>query len=114
MEDREFLQEFSQTLKRARLRSMNSGQVVIFRINGPERVFDFEYPPQTPIPPNVDIFADRLEQDPETQDHIILFYPDGSISSGSNMDIVFDHTRTFRVSMHPILGTVEVSREESR
>lgn len=106
MEDREFLQDFTQTLKWGRLRAMNSGQMVVFRINGRERVYDIDLPPQRPIPPNVDIYADQLEQDPETLDHVILFYPDGSLSGG-DMEITFDKERAFHISIHPILGTIE-------
>lgn len=106
MEDREFLQDFTQTPKWGRLRAMNSGQVVVFRINGPDRVYDIDDPPRRPIPPNVDIYADQLEQDPVTLDHIILFYPDGSLS-GSDMEISFDKERAFHIAIHPIIGSIE-------
>jgi prepilin-type N-terminal cleavage/methylation domain-containing protein len=110
MEDREFIQEFVQTLRRARLRSMNTGDVVVFRIRGSDRVYGFEDP--LPIPENVDLFAERLDQDPSTGDNVILFFPDGSIS-GSNLDITFDQLRTFRIIVHPIFGTVEFFRLET-
>jgi len=64
MEDREFLQEFVQTLKRGRLVAMNSGGLMAFRIRPSERLFGIENPPSRPIPDYVDIYADHLERDP--------------------------------------------------
>jgi general secretion pathway protein H len=113
MEDREFLQEFVQTLKRARLRAMNSGGIVAFRIRGSERAYDLASPPRKPIPPNVDIDADFLETDPETKDNLILFFPDGSMS-GSDLEITFDQARTFHIAINPLFGTVHVIKVESR
>lgn len=112
MEDREFLQEFVQTLKRARLIAMNSGEIIVFRVRGSERLYDLKDPPERPIPLNVDIYADHLEKDPVTDDHIILFYPDGSLS-GSDVQVVFDQQRSFHVSIHPITGEVQLSRATS-
>ncbi len=113
MEDREFLQEFVQTLKRARLRAMNSGGIVAFRIRGSERVYDLALPPRKPIPDNVDIDANFLETDPETKDSLILFFPDGSMS-GSDLEITFDQDRTFHLAINPLFGTVHVYKVESR
>jgi general secretion pathway protein H len=113
MEDREFLQEFVQTLKRARLRAMNSGTLVAFRIRGSERLYDLTLPPMKPIPSNVDINAESLETDPETKDSLILFFPDGSMS-GSDLQITFDQARSFYISINPLFGTVRVSQVEPR
>jgi general secretion pathway protein H len=107
MEDREFLQEFVQTLKRARLRAMNSGEIVAFRIRGSERLYDLVLPPQKPIPSNVDIDADFLETDPETKDGLILFFSDGSMS-GSDLKITFNQERSFHIAINPLLGTIRV------
>jgi general secretion pathway protein H len=107
MEDREFLQEFVQTLKRARLRAMNSGAIVAFRIRGAERLYDLAFPPQKPIPSNVDIDANFLETDPETKDSLILFFPDGSMS-GSDLKITFNQDRSFHIAINPLIGTVHV------
>ncbi len=111
MEDREFLQEFVQTLRSARLIAMNSGAVVVFRLRGSERAYGIRVPPEKPVPLNVDIFADNLERDPLTNDHVILFYPDGSLS-GRDIQMVFDQQRSFFISIHPITGVVQVSRRE--
>jgi general secretion pathway protein H len=113
IEDRDFLQEFVTTLKRARLIAMNSGGIVAFRIRGTERLYDLQLPPTKPIPANVDIYADNLPTDPETQDHMILFYPDGSLV-GNDVEIVFDHQRSFLISIHPLFGSVHWSRAEPR
>ncbi len=113
MEDREFLQEFVETIKRARLRAMSSGRITAFRINGAERLYDLAVPLSRPIPPNVDIYSDRLEQDTDTGDHMMIFYPDGSLI-GSDVEITFDRQRTFRISIHPILGTVRLSQVNTR
>jgi general secretion pathway protein H len=113
MEDHEFLQEFVQTLKRARLRAMNSGQIVAFRIRGSERTYDLVLPPGKPIPANVDIDADFLETDPETKDNLILFFPDGSMS-GSDLEITFDQARTFHIAINPLFGTVHAYKVEPR
>ncbi len=113
MEDREFLLEFVQTLRRARLVAMNSGEVTAFRIRSGERLYDFGLPLRRPIPENVDIYADNLERDPETGDHLVLFYPDGSLV-GNDMELVFDKVRSFRISIHPLFGTVRWSVVEGR
>jgi len=113
MADREFLQEFSQTLRRARLQAMNTGEVTAFRIRGSERLYDLKNPPEKPIPENADIYADNLERDPRTSDSLVLFYPDGSLI-GDDIEVVFDKKRTFRISIHPLFGTVKLSQLESR
>lgn len=113
MEDRDFLQEFVQTLKRGRLIAMNSGQVVLFRIRPPERVYGLDPGAVRPIPENVDIYSDHLQRDPETQDRLVVFYPDGSLSGG-DMDVVFDKQRAFLIAIHPLVGSIRVSRIESR
>jgi len=113
MEDREFLQEFTQTLRRARLLAMNTGEVTAFRIRGSARLYDLKSPPEKPIPKNVDIYADDLEQDPKTADRLLIFFPDGSLS-GNDVEVVFDKTRTFRVSIHPLFGTIRLAKVESR
>jgi hypothetical protein len=113
MEDREFLQEFVQTLRRARLQAMNKGEVIAFRIRGGERLYDLKAPPEKPIPKNVDIYADNLEEDPQTGDRLILFYPDGSLV-GNDVEIVFDKNRTFRIAIHPLFGMVKLTKAESR
>ncbi len=108
MEDREFLQEFTQVLRSSRLYAMNSNQVVAFRLNGEERAYGKSRPPSNSIPQNVDIFADGLDRDPESGDFMILFYPDGSMT-GTDLEIVFDGERIFRIHIHPLFGTVEVA-----
>ncbi|MGV8073655.1 MAG: Tfp pilus assembly protein FimT/FimU [Syntrophobacteraceae bacterium] len=106
IENKEFLQEFVQTIKRARLFAMNSGDIVPFRIRSSERLYDVAFPPQKVIPENVDIYADNLERDPETGDHLIFFYPDGSLV-GNDIEIVFDKGQTYHISIHPLFGTVQ-------
>ena len=113
MEDREFLLDFVQTLRRARLVAMNSGEVTAFRIRSGERLYDLELPPKRPIPENADIYADKLQRDPDTGDYLVLFYPDGSLV-GNDMELVFDKVRSFRISIHPIFGTVRWSVVEGR
>ncbi len=112
MEDREFLQEFTDTLRSARLRAMNSGRVTAFRIRGSEHLYDLEAPPRKVIPPNVDIYADHLERDPDTGDHLLVYYPDGSMS-GNDIEVDFDQQRRFGIYIHPLFGTVVVSRKGS-
>jgi len=112
LEDRDFLQEFVNTLKSGRLFAMNSGEVVIFRIRGSERVYGLDEP-QKPIPITVDIFADHLETDPETKDSLIIFFPDGSLSGG-DIEVVFDQVRTYRISINPLFGSVQCYRVGSR
>ncbi len=112
IEDSEFLQDFTETLKRARLFAISSGRPVAFRLNGSERVYDFENPPRRPIPLNAEVFAEHLEKDPETGDFYSTFYPDGSLV-GTEFEIVFDHVRVFRISIHPLFGLVKVTRVQS-
>ncbi len=113
MEDREFLQEFVHTLKRGRLIAMNSGEMVAFRIRPSERLFGIENPLSRPIPDHVDIYADHLERDPQTQDHLVVFYPDGSLSGG-DIEVVFDRERAFLISIHPLVGSIRVNAVERR
>lgn len=113
MGDREFLQTFVQTIRRGRLQAMNSGKIVDFRIRSADRLYGLQLPPEKPIPSNVDIYADNLEVDPKTQDHLIVFYPDGSLI-GSDLEIVFDKTRSFRISINPLLGTVKWSKGKTQ
>lgn len=113
MEAQEFMQEFTGMLRSGRLRSMNSGEVVAFRISGAERSFGFEIPPERPIPPNVDMYADGLQEDFQTGDKLILFYPDGSLS-GTDIEVVFDKQLAYRVSIHPITGNMRVFPVENR
>ncbi len=107
MEEREFLQTLVQTLKRAHIRAMSSGKTEIFRIRGSERRYGLELPPSHSIPENVDVYSDKLERDPETQDRIILFYADGS-ASDNDLKIVFDRQRSFLITIHPLSATIRV------
>jgi hypothetical protein len=112
MGDRQFVQEFVQTIERARLLAMNEGEVVTFRIRDSQRLFGIGLQPRQAIPFNVDIYADHLEQDPDTGDHMVLFFPDGSMI-GSDMELVFDHVRTYRISINPLVGTVKWAQVQS-
>ncbi len=109
IEDSDFLQLFTETIQRARLRAMNSGESVVFRLNGKARVFGLASPPEESIPLNVEIFSEHLQQDPETGDFLIIFYPDGSLE-GNDIEVTFDHKRNFRIAIHPIFGTVKLVR----
>jgi general secretion pathway protein H len=113
IQEREFVQDFVETLRRARLIAMNSGEPVPFRINGNERRYGIEYPLGRPIPENVDVYADRLERDPDTGDFVILFFPDGSLSGG-DVELNFDHKKGYLVHIHPLFGTVEVEKVDGR
>ena len=112
MEEREFLQNLVQTLKRAHIRAMSSGQTEIFRIRGSERRYGLDRPPTQLIPENVDIYSDILEQDPETGDRIVVFYSDGSVSD-NDLKVVFDQQRTFFIFIHPISATIRVVERKS-
>ncbi|MCE5332956.1 MAG: type II secretion system GspH family protein [Desulfobacteraceae bacterium] len=113
IEDSDFLQEFSETIRRARLVAISSGRPAVFRLNGSERVYDIANPPRKPIPLNVEVFSDHLEKDRRTGDFLMTFYPDGSLV-GDDIDVVFDHQRVFRVFIHPLFGSVRVVRLEKR
>jgi general secretion pathway protein H len=107
MEEREFLQQLVQTLKRAQIRAMSGGEATLFRISGAERAFGLESPPLQSIPENVDIYSDLLERDPLTFDRIMVFYPDGSVSD-NDLKITFDKQRSYRIFVHPISGTIRL------
>ncbi len=114
MEEREFLQDFGHTLRKARIYAMNSGRVVFFRIRGGgDRVYGLEEPPGNTIPANVDVYAEHLEVDPDTGDHIVIFYPDGS-PSGGDIEVVFNKKRSYRMSIHPLTGDMRWIRLKSR
>ncbi len=105
LEEREFMQEFSRTVRRARLQAMEEGGVAVFRIRPKDRTYGLENPPESPIPANVDIYSDQLREDSATGDGILIFYPDGS-PSASEIDVTFDHDRVFYLNIHPLTGTV--------
>jgi type II secretory pathway pseudopilin PulG len=109
VEDHDFLREFTETIKRSRLWAMNAGHPVAFRLNGTARVYGFEDPPRQPIPLNVEVFSEHLQQDPESGDFLIVFYQDGSLV-GNDVELIFDHERKYRVSIHPLFGTVSLAR----
>jgi general secretion pathway protein H len=111
VEDKEFLREFTETLKRSRLWAMNSGHPVAFRLNGNTRVYGFENPPANPIPLNVEVFSEHLQQDKKTGDFLIIFHPDGSLV-GNDVEVIFDHERKYRISIHPLFGTVVLARRQ--
>lgn len=109
LQDSDFLQQFTGAIQRARLLAMNTGLPVSFRLNGTTRLYGSENPPTHPIPLNVEIFAKHLDQDPNTGDFIITFYPDGSLV-GDNLQVVFNHQRTYDILINPLFGTVSVKR----
>jgi hypothetical protein len=110
IQDSDFLEQFTGSLQRSRLFAMNSGMPVSFRLNGDKRVYGSQSPPVHPIPLNVEIFAKNLEEDPRSGDFIITFYPDGSLV-GDNLEVVFDHSRTYDVLIDPLFGTVGVKKK---
>lgn len=109
IQDNDFLERFTDSIQESRLFAMNSGLPVSFRLNGTSRVYGSENPPAHPIPLNVEIFAENLEQDPKTGDFLITFYPDGSLV-GDDLDVVFDNARAYDVLINPLFGTVRVER----
>lgn len=111
IEDKDFLREFTETIKRSRLWAMNSGHPVAFRLNGIARVYGFENPPVRPIPLNVEVFSEHLQQDQKTGDFLIIFHPDGSLV-GNDVEVIFDHERKYRIFIHPLFGTVALARRE--
>lgn len=108
-EDSDFLQQFTESIQRSRLFAMNCGRPIAFRLNGAERIFGSDNPPRQPIPLNAEIFSDNLEMEPETGDFLIIFHPDGSLV-GNDLEVVFDHERTYHIYIHPLFGTVSLER----
>jgi prepilin-type N-terminal cleavage/methylation domain-containing protein len=111
VEDNDFLREFTETIKRSRLWAMNSGHPVEFRLNGVARVYGFENPPIKPIPLNVEVFSEHLQQDRKSGDFLIIFHPDGSLI-GNDVEVNFDHQRKYHIFIHPLFGTVSLARRE--
>ncbi len=109
IEDRDFLQQFTESIQRSRLFAMNCGRPIAFRLNGTTRVYGFENPPRHSIPLDAEIFSENLQQEPETGDFLIIFYPDGSLV-GNDFEVVFDHVRTYHVYIHPLFGTLSMER----
>jgi prepilin-type N-terminal cleavage/methylation domain-containing protein len=109
IEDSDFLQEFTETIQRTRLFAMNCGHPISFRLNGSARVYGFENPPRQPIPINANIRSENLQQDPETGDFIVVFYPDGSLV-GNDFEVIFDQERTYHIYINPLFGTVSLER----
>ena len=109
IEDSAFLQEFTETIKRARLFAMNCGHPIAFRLNGTTRVYGFENPPGRAIPLNAEVRSENLQKERETGDFLIVFHPDGSLV-GNDFEVIFDRERTYHISIHPLFGTVSLQR----
>ena len=109
IEDRDFLQKFTETIKRSRLFAMNCGHPVAFRLNGAARLYGFQDP--QPIPLNVEIFSENLQKDPESGDFVIIFHPDGSFE-GNDLEVTCDHERTYHIYINPLFGTVSLERKK--
>jgi general secretion pathway protein H len=109
IEDSDFLQQFTESIDRSRLFAMNCGRPVAFRLNGATRVYGSENPPGHYIPLNAEISSENLQKEPETGDFLIVFHPDGSLV-GNDFEVVFDHERTYHISIHPLFGTVSLNR----
>ncbi len=105
MNERQFLQTLVQTLRSARLRAMNTGKVVMFRIDSRKRVYGLDDELVNRIPENVGLFAERLQEDPENGGYRTVFFPDGS-QLEVEFQVVFDQLRSFYVKVHPLLGAV--------
>lgn len=110
MGEKEFMQELVRTLRRGRLQAMNEGQPVQFTISGADRVYGLGKEPDTKIPEGVSIYAEQLDVDPESGDHYLLFYPDGS-QTGSELQVFFGEDRSYRIHIHPLFGTVQWEKE---
>lgn len=113
LEEGDFLRDFTEVINRARINAINSGRPVSFRLNSGERTYGISAQMRGSIPQNVEIFSEHLEKDPETGDYFIIFYPDGSLV-GHNFDVVFDQSRTYRVGIDPLFGTVKTARINAR
>ena len=111
LDDRDFLQQFTEALTRSRLIAMNYGRPIVFRLNGNSRVYGFENPPRRPIPLNAEVFSENLEKDPDSGDFFIIFHPDGSLV-GNDFEVTFDHERTYHIYIHPLFGTVSLERKK--
>lgn len=109
VEDGDFLQEFTAAITRTRLWAMNCGHPVAFRLNGVTRLYGFETPPENPIPLNVEVFSEHLQQDPRTGDFVIIFQPDGSLI-GNDIEVVFDEQRRYHLYINPLFGSVSLAR----
>jgi len=109
IEDRDFLQQFTDTIKRTRLFAMNCGRPIAFRLNGSARVYGFETP--QPMPLNVEVFSENLQKEPGSGDFLIIFQPDGSLV-GNDLEVTFDHERTYHVYINPLFGTVSLERKK--
>lgn len=110
MQDRTFLGDFVREIKHGRLRAMETGSIVEFRLRGAERVFGNTLPLTRKIPENVDIFVDDIREDEETGDSIIICWPDGGVDE-VELDIIFDDDRKYVLSTDPVLGFVSVARD---
>ena len=105
MKDREFLSSFVHEMKNARFAAMRSGRAALFRIRDVERLYGATLPLKKNIPDNADIYAEGLRQDLETGDYLITFLHDGS-AIGSDLEVILDNTRTYRICVNPLSGTV--------
>jgi general secretion pathway protein H len=110
MQDRTFLGNFVREIKHGRLRAMETGKIVEFRLRGAERLFGNALPLGNTIPDNVDIFVDEIREDEGTGDSIITCWPDGGVDE-VELDIIFDNDRKYILQTDPILGFVSVSQD---
>lgn len=108
--EREFLQELVRTLRGARVQAMTTGTTVVFRILGDERRYGTGPALTRRIPGNIRINAENMEEDRAAGQHLIRFYPDGS-QTGAELQVIVDEKKYFRISLNPLLGTVNWRRE---
>lgn len=111
MNDREFLNSFAATMKKARVQALSDMSSRDFRIDGPARRYGIGGELEEDVPANVDIYSEGLLLEGESGRYVVRFFSDGS-TSGGEIDVIFDKDRKYLVSLDRVLGSVRVRRSD--
>ncbi len=102
--EKRFVQDFRQTLNRARMVSLSSGQPAQFLIDSERRAYSLNGRKWQDIPETMQVEGEKIaEVSPGVFG--VTFYPDGS-SSGAELDLRWENGDTDRISVDRLLGLI--------
>ncbi len=104
--EKKFVQDFRQTITRARSASLARGIPIFFLIDGENRKYSIKGKKWKDIPESIQVEGSGIGQYRPGVFHVI-FYPDGS-SSGGEIDLKWSSGRIDRITIDRLLGIISV------